>query len=141
MHGASEEFAESYRAEPTAVPAARAALTRFAQRAGVDGPRLDDVRLAVSEAVTNAVRHAYAQAAGPIRVRAVADREWLLVTVADDGRGLDVAARRGGRARAGLGVGLGLIARVCDQLTVVLRREGGTELRLRFDLPRPGGAR
>ena len=50
---------ESYQAVPESVPLARRALTAVAAAAGAGGERLEEIRLAVSEALTNAVLHAY----------------------------------------------------------------------------------
>jgi hypothetical protein len=36
--------------------------------------------------------------------------------------------------RPGLGLGLGLISQVTDELAIVPRASGGTEVRMRFDL-------
>ena len=55
---------------------------------------------------------------------------WLLV--ADDGDGLQPETDR-----PGLGLGLGLISQVCDEMAIVARSSGGTEVRIRFDLVPP----
>ena len=134
-----ETFCETYPAVPESVPVARAALTAFASQAGAMGERLDAIRLAASEAVTNAVMHAYEKAGsdtgagcGAIQVSAsyVQSEVWLLI--ADSGSGL--------RARGdspGLGLGLALIAQLADDLQILSRGTGGTELRMRFELRSP----
>ncbi|HUH81944.1 MAG TPA: ATP-binding protein, partial [Solirubrobacteraceae bacterium] len=48
-------------AVPGSVPAARHAAARWAATEGAEGPDLYRICLAVSEAVTNAVVHAYSQ--------------------------------------------------------------------------------
>jgi anti-sigma regulatory factor (Ser/Thr protein kinase) len=132
---AGETFSESYAAVPESVPVARKALTDFARDAGVDGERLQAVRLAASEAITNAILHAYDQGvAGEVCISATyIDRElWVLIT--DTGHGM--------RARdnsPGLGLGLALIAQLADEFQVLSRGSGGTELRMRFDLSPAGG--
>lgn len=107
-----DSLEESWRAEPSAVPRARAAVVALARAAGASGDAIDDVRLAVSEAVTNVVMHAYVGAApGPLRVRARIRGRRLAVEISDEGGGL--------RARPdspGLGVGLPLIAAVTESL-------------------------
>ena len=109
--------------------AARAALAEFAANAGASAGQVDGVRLATSEAVTNAVLHAYRGGPATIQVTAaLAGRElWLLV--ADEGDGLQPRADR-----PGLGLGLGLISQVCDDMAIVARSSGGTEVRVRFEL-------
>jgi|GEM_PF-925309 len=128
-------LSESYPATPASVPEARAALTAFAAAAGLSGEQLDDVRVACSEALTNGVLHAYPEnQPGRIHVTAGALAGELLILIADDGVGMRSASKR-----SGLGLGLGVIARVCESFEVAERACGGTELRLRFALP--GAAR
>jgi anti-sigma regulatory factor (Ser/Thr protein kinase) len=119
------------------VPAARKALTDFARDAGADGEQLQAVRLAASEAITNAIIHAYERGAdGEVSISAtyIHDELWLLIT--DTGRGM--------RARdnsPGLGLGLALIAQLANEFQILNRGSGGTELRMRFDLsPLRGGS-
>jgi anti-sigma regulatory factor (Ser/Thr protein kinase) len=120
----------AYPAAPDSVPRARKALSDFAAAAGVTGEQLEGVRLAVSEAVSNAVLHAYDGEEGRIGVTAavVPGELWILIT--DSGSGLR-AERSQNR---GLGLGLGWMAQFSDGLTLVTRSSGGLEVRLRFDL-------
>jgi anti-sigma regulatory factor (Ser/Thr protein kinase) len=104
---------------------------RFARAAGADAEQLSDVRLACSEAITNVVRHAYRGERGLVHVDAALAGGELWVLVADGGCGLGVDSKH-----PGMGQGLRLIAAVSDELTIVERAEGGTELRMRFDLAR-----
>lgn len=128
-------YTESYAATADSVPAARDAVTSFAVRAGATGERLEAIRLAASEAVTNAVLHAYA-ASGPasqpgavrLTLSAVEDDVWILVS--DDGGGI----RARSSASKGLGLGLVLIAQLADDFQILSRGGGGTELRMRFRL-------
>ena len=136
-------------AEPRAAGAARRAVTEFAIGAGAIDGLAGDVALAVSEAVTNVVMHAYRDRATAGRVRIVAERvrQELVVTIADDGDGV-----RPRRDSPGLGLGLAIIARVTHTVEVEPRPTGGAELRMRFLLvadpafrrpppgPRPAGA-
>lgn len=124
------------RAEPESVALARAALREFARAAGADQERVDAVRLAGSEAVSNAVIHAYRDEPGEIQVTAAVVSGELWVLVADDGCGMDPRADR-----PGLGLGLGLIAQVSDELAIVPRAGGGTELRMRFNIGKDGHRR
>ena len=126
-HG--EGFSRSYPATAESVPSVRSALTEFAAEAGVGGERLEAIRLAVSEAVTNGVLHAYNGGQGRIQVSAssVGDEFWLLI--ADDGSGL-----RPRGPHSGLGLGLALIAQLADEFQILSRSTGGTELRMQFRL-------
>ena len=128
-------YTEEFPATPDSVPRARAAVAGFALAAGATSHRLDDIRLAASEAVSNAVLHAYSAPGGSVQVTAsyLPDELWLLI--ADDGAGL-----RPGGATGGLGVGLALIAQVADEFQVVARSSGGTQLQMRFRLRVAGPA-
>jgi serine/threonine-protein kinase RsbW len=117
------------RAEPEAVTTARHALSDFAAAAGADRAKLDAVRLAASEALTNAVVHAYADEPGQVHVTAAVVSSELWILVADEGQGLEPRSDR-----PGLGLGLGLISQVTNELAIVPRASGGTEVRMRFDL-------
>ena len=80
--------------EPKSVSRARWAMRQFADRVGADA---DAVALAVSEAVSNAVLHAYRGAKGMIAVCAeLAADGRLLVTVVDRGVGMKPDPHHGG---------------------------------------------
>lgn len=111
------------------MPLARRALVDFAARAGADGERLEAIRLAVSEAVTNVVIHAYRKTPGMIAVNAAVAGGELTVLIADSGCGPQVPA-----CRPGLGMGWALIADACEVFSVTERSDGGTEAELRFNL-------
>ncbi len=124
---------ESYPAVAGSVASARETLAQFAAAAGAEQEQIDAVRLAVSEAVTNAVLHAYRDRPGHVTIAAWAVNGELWVLIADDGSGLRAASDR-----SGLGLGLALIQQVSDQLTIVERAGGGTELRVRFAIAGEG---
>lgn len=129
----SENLIQSYPAVPASVPAARREVTEFAARAGATGDQLEAIRLAASEALTNAVVHAYRGGSGRVYVDAdlAGDELWLLI--GDDGCGLCA-----NNDSPGLGVGLALIAKSTDGLTIMNRGSGGTEVRMRFSLGSSG---
>jgi len=129
MLAAGDSFSASYPATPASVPRARADATEFAERAGASPDKLDTIRLAVSEAVANGVLHAYDQPDGTISVSLnyLPGELWLFVS--DSGTGFRVRRRS-----RGLGLGLALIARLVDDLQILSRGTGGTELRMLFKL-------
>ena len=120
---------ESYLATPDAITALRHAVADYARAAGIQGEQLDAVRLAVSEAVTNVVLHAYRDGPGQVRVtvRLVENELWVLVV--DDGCGLSLPAQS-----PGLGWGLAFITDACDDFTLAERAQGGLEARMVFRL-------
>lgn len=116
-------------AEPSSVPTLRRRASQFAAEHGVGQEVVADVALAVSEAVTNAVKYAKVTGAeGVVELSALAEGGWLEVRVRDRGEGF------GKGSSDGLGLGLSIIARLCAELRIV--QEGdGTEVRMRFPLP------
>ncbi len=115
-----------YPALAHAVTSARHELGAYAERMGINGERLDNIRLAVSEAVSNAVLHAYRGEPGPIRLTAAVTAGMLRVTVADDGCGHRTPAQK-----PGLGLGFGLMATVSDEFELADGRPG-TQVHLVF---------
>jgi anti-sigma regulatory factor (Ser/Thr protein kinase) len=95
--------------EPTSVRVARHAVAGVARSAGAPEA---DVKLAVSEAVSNAVTHAFRDRdPGTIMVSARIDRGKLLVTIADDGSGM-----RPNLDSKGLGLGISLITKLAGDV-------------------------
>jgi serine/threonine-protein kinase RsbW len=117
-----------------AVPAARSAVVAFARTHGAGPTERERIALAVSEAVTNVVRHAYpAGAQGPVRYVAEVEDDRFQVVVADAGGGLADTRHRD----PGLGMGLQLIADVTSDFALTTIDGGGFEVRMCFIL---GGA-
>ena len=119
-------------ATPDSVGRLRREVAEFARRNGASDRSLEAVNLAVSEALTNVVVHAYRgdAAPGPLLVVVTVRDRALLVTVADEGCGM--APREDS---PGLGLGLGLIRRLADTLEITSRlARPGTVLRITFGL-------
>jgi len=75
------------RAEYIAI--ARLALTGLADIVALSDELLADLKLALTEAVSNSVRHAYADGAGFVSIAYELTGEALAVEVVDDGKGFD----------------------------------------------------
>ncbi|MFZ2050069.1 MAG: ATP-binding protein [Solirubrobacteraceae bacterium] len=122
----------TYPAVAESVGQARRAVAALAQLDGAGQADLERIRLAVSEAVSNAIIHAYAfeAARAVVLTAAVIDGE-LTVVVADDGCGFG-----GARESQGLGLGLAVMTQLCDLLTMSKRSSGGSQLEMRFRLTR-----
>lgn len=114
--------------EPASVTSLRHRAAEFAAAQGAGGALVADINLAVSEAVTNAVKYA-AEAAGQGRIGLVAAArgEWLEFRITDTGESF------GRGSSDGLGLGLAIIARLCDDLQIVQEGSGTTVL-MRFAL-------
>ncbi|QEC48489.1 ATP-binding protein [Baekduia soli] len=107
----------------------RAAVTAYAAEAGMSATRLPELRLAVSEAATNAMVHAFAEdRPGTVSVTGDVDEHGdVVICVSDDGRGMSAGLRR-----PRLGRGLRLISALTDSVETRTRAGQGTLLRMRF---------
>jgi serine/threonine-protein kinase RsbW len=125
-------------AESQSVSRARHAVTGFAREHGVPAELLGTIALAVSEACTNVVVHAYRQevGAGNLSVGLELGEGSLRIQIADEGIGM-----RPRTDSPGLGLGLPIIASVADGFAVEPGPDGGTDLCMRFDLATPLAAR
>lgn len=93
---------------------------------------LADIRLAVTEACTNVVVHAYPGGEGSMEIDASVDDDRIAIVVRDEGRGITPRADS-----PGLGLGLPLIAILADSLEFGKGAGDATEVRMTFLL---GGA-
>ncbi len=126
-------FAGEFRAEPASVPAIRQAVVGLARRSGASAERCAEVAIAVSEAATNAVVHAYIETTEPgtVRVTAAVLNGELRVTIADHGRGMLPRSDS-----PGLGLGMPLISDLATSFEFG-DGDGGTVLRMSFALDGP----
>jgi anti-sigma regulatory factor (Ser/Thr protein kinase) len=118
------------RAENVAV--VRHAVGGLGEVLDVDDQTLSDIKLAVTEACTNVVVHAYPEGEGPMGLRASIDDRRLYLVVTDRGRGIVPRADS-----PGLGLGLPLIATLAESLELGTGRLEETEVRMTFDLGAP----
>lgn len=68
---------------------ARAAVAAFVTQLNPTLDELDDVKTAVSEAVTNAVVHGYSGGFGTIHITCVLNEDSITVSIKDAGRGIE----------------------------------------------------
>lgn len=120
---------------PDAIPTARRAIERLAP--SLDAQALLNLRLLVSELVTNAVRHAPDSHAAAIELVVWRTDEHVRVEVADRGPGFVPAPRSDAAAgdRAS-GWGLYILAKVASRWGV--ERDGGARVWFEIDAPTPG---
>lgn len=115
------------------VPEARREVVALAERIGASSAIVADVALAVSEACTNVVLHAYREheAPGVLHVEATERDGMLEVVVADEGGGMHPRDDS-----PGLGMGMALMAAVASGLQ--LDHDGAaTRVHLSFELRSP----
>jgi anti-sigma regulatory factor (Ser/Thr protein kinase) len=132
-HGRSEETGASdvrltLPARPENVAVVRHVLGAFAEALLLPDPVIEDMRLAVTEACTNVVRHAYADGEpGPVEILIRPEGGRLLVTVADSGRGLGPSPDT-----TGPGLGLPLIAALTDSFEIERGPTAGSRMVMSF---------
>ena len=117
---------------PLSVSRIRREMTAIAADCGMDAEGIADVRLAVSEATTNAVIHAYAETPGELAVTAHRHDHELEIVIADTGPGLVERTDS-----PGLGVGLSVIATLAQDLRII-SHPGGTAIHMTFPCPNSG---
>jgi len=119
---------------------ARSAIACFAAQMDPTLNEMEDIKTAVSEAVTNAIVHAYPDSIGKVSVKArVCPGNVLEITVKDHGRGIpDVEKARepmfstGGEDRSGMG--FTIMESFMDQLAVRSAPGRGTTITMKKKL-------
>lgn len=108
-------------AKPQNIARLRHAVVELARANGASDHELEDIAVAVSEAVTNVVLHAYPGAAlpGVLAVEAWMDGQQLQVVVTDEGAGM-----RSRTDSPGPGHGLSVIHRIAERVRVEDARPG-----------------
>jgi serine/threonine-protein kinase RsbW len=116
-------------AEPYSIAPLRQRAGSFAAACGAHDDLIADVKLAVSEAATNVVKYAYDAAdEGVVELSVAVKDRWLLVRVGDEGKKWFEGPS------TGLGLGVTIIARLCESVKII--QEGkGTKVLMRFELP------
>jgi anti-sigma regulatory factor (Ser/Thr protein kinase) len=113
-------------ADPLVLQHIRRAFRRFAQDLGLDQERSEGLLVAVGEAASNAIEHAYLGSQGRIFLRARLDGPTLVVEIEDRGRW-----RRSGDRH---GHGLELMRALTDSVSVDATA-AGTTVRFTVSLP------
>lgn len=118
-------------ARPEYITLGRLALTAIAGVRPLSDETLHDLKLALTEACTNSVKHAYGDGSGSVDIvyELLADR--LAVEVGDAGSGFDP---RHGREDGEVeleegGLGIEIIRAVTDEVEISDREGGGSRLR------------
>ena len=120
-------------ARPENLALTRLALAGVAANAGAPREVVADLKLAVTEACTNAIQHAYGDddGTGTIVVRYTAEPGMLSIEVEDSGAGFEPAAPPDTTEQNGAGNGMGLmIIRVLADELEISSTGAGTRLRL-----------
>jgi serine/threonine-protein kinase RsbW len=127
----------TFPARPEFIALARLALTGLARTRGLSQELVADLKLALTEACSNSVRHAYdAGRLGTVAIQYGLSSDRMIIEVADEGSGFDPKTLE--RAQEELdegGLGIAIIRAVTDDLEIGARPEGGSRLRFTKFLP------
>ena len=121
-------------ARPEYITLCRLALTGISRLRPLADETLADLKLALTEACSNSVRHAYADGEGSVDIRYELHPDRLVIEVVDDGEGFDPAQSDPNGDDDELvegGLGIAIIRSVADDVEIGAG-EGGRGSRLRF---------
>ena len=118
--------------------ATRRAMAAYLEEFVASADTIDDVVLALNEACTNVLQHAFPRMnTGTLRLRADLSPDEVVVEVVDDGIGFDAMRYQAGDLFAVFGRGLELVRRLMTTVEVESPRpDGGTRLLMRKALSR-----
>jgi serine/threonine-protein kinase RsbW len=109
----------------------RLALTAIAGVRPVSDETLHDLKLALTEACTNSVQHAYGNGGGEVEILYQLEPDRLVIEVGDMGSGFEpgelAPADEGELAEGGLGIEI--IRALADEVEIGPRGDGGSRLR------------
>ena len=109
----------------------RLALTSLARVQPLSQEELSDLKLALTEACTNSVRHAYRDGAGVVEILYELHPDRVVVEVTDNGEGFELPASLAAdpdELTEG-GLGIAIIRALCDEFEIGERSGGGSRLR------------
>ena len=121
-------------AKPEYITLCRLALTGISRLRPLGEETLADLKLALTEACSNSVRHAYADGEGSVDIRYELHSDRMVIEVSDDGEGFDPAqsGRNGDEDELSEGgLGIAIIRSIADDVEIGAG-EDGRGSRLRF---------
>lgn len=124
----------SFKSLPENVGVARIAVATFAVSLDFTAQEVEEIKVAVSEAVSNSVLHGYPKAQGEITLKAHTDGDVLEILVSDQGAGIsdiEKALTAGYSTLEGhMGLGFSFIDSFMDGFWVHSSLGCGTEVRM-----------
>ena len=136
MGGADDNGTRAVRltipAKPEYITLCRLALTGLSRLRPLPDETLADLKLALTEACSNSVRHAYADREGSVEILYELHADKLVIEVLDEGdgfQGAETATEADELSEGGLGIAI--IQAIADEFEIG-KRAGGTGSRLRF---------
>lgn len=138
MSAAGEDDGRTVRltipARPEYIALCRLALMSISRLRPLSEEVLEDLKLALTEACTNSVRHAYAERprnGGVVEICYELHPDRLAIEVADEGGGFDPKGALAGDSLSEGGLGISIIRAIADEVEIG-PRAGGKGSRLRF---------
>jgi serine/threonine-protein kinase RsbW len=133
-HGHTQAIRLTIPAKPEFITLGRLALTGIARLRGeaMSQEVLGDLKLALTEACTNSVRHAYAEGDGMVEIVYELHPDRLVVEVRDQGEGFDppsAATVLDGDELSEGGLGIAIIQALSDEFELGEGAQGGSRLR------------
>ena len=120
-------------AKPEYITLSRLALTGLSRVRPLPDDTLADLKLALTEATSNSVRHAYGDGEGHVEISFELRDDRLVVEVSDDGGGFEPSAEAGNGAPdpelSEGGLGIAIIRSIADELEIGAGPHGGSRLR------------
>ena len=128
----------SFPAKPDYLLLARLALSGIGRTTPVSDELLADLKLAITEACGNSVRHAYPEGQGDVSVSYVFDSDGIALVVEDQGVGLAADDATPSPPAGDSGMGMSIIRTVVDELEIRRGADGrGTVVRMTKRLSEP----
>ena len=118
-------------ARPEYLVLGRLVLSGIARCRPIHPDDLGDLKLALTEACTNSMRHAYASKEGVIEIAFDVDEQSVAIEVIDDGPGFEQQPTEATEQLDEGGLGLAIIHALAEEIEIG-RRSNGTGSRLRF---------
>ena len=117
---------------PEFVSVARLALSGVADRMGFDVDDIEDLKVAVSEACTNALKHGNLNQDGRYFVHYTIEEKKLIIEVCDNGKGIDVENIKTPDLShpKESGLGLYIIQTLMDEVEITNRENNGASVRM-----------
>jgi serine/threonine-protein kinase RsbW len=117
-------------AKPEYITLCRLALTGLGRVRSFSDELMADMKLALTEACSNSVRHAYGEELGSVEISYELQSDRLVVEVCDNGSGFDPETNGElGDALTEGGLGIAIIRSIADELAIERRESGGSRLR------------
>lgn len=128
-NGGGDQIEISLPARAEYIGAVRLFVSGVASRLGFDYDDIEDIKLAVAEACTNVIRHAYDGVShGKLYIKCLIEKEYIKISVIDSGKGFDIdhvlsklgplVKETGVEHLAEGGLGLFLIHNVMDEVEI-----------------------